>query len=64
MQKRRSHNQLIQFLKDSGIRPSSFAFFLAEYVKKHPSANKSALSFLVAAQLKEQAEIIMYHLNH
>lgn len=61
---RSSHNTLTEFLTENGIRPASFAFFLSEYVKKHPSEKRPTLSFLLSAQLIEQAEIIRYHLNH
>jgi hypothetical protein len=58
-----SHNQLIIFLSDCGIRPSSFAFFLSEYIKRKPAKKAPVLSFLISSQLKSQAELIHYHLN-
>jgi hypothetical protein len=58
-----TQNPLIQFLTESGIRPASFAYFLSLYVKEHPSSNRSVLSILLSAQLREQADIIAYHLR-
>jgi hypothetical protein len=57
-------NLLTEFLTSNGIRPSSFAYWLSKYVKEHPSENRSVLSVLLSAQLREQAEIIEYHLRH
>ena len=57
-------NLLVEFLTSNGIRPSSFAYFLSKYVKEHPSENRSVLSVLLSAQLREQAEIIEYHLRN
>jgi hypothetical protein len=62
---RSSHNNpLTDFLISNGIRPSSFAHFLSCYIKQKPSAKRTALSVLLTDQLREQAEIIAYHLKN
>lgn len=63
MRSSQNPNPLIQFLTDNGIRPASFAHFLSMYVKENPSSNRTVLSVLLSAQLREQAEIIAYHLK-
>lgn len=56
-------NLLIQCLKEAGIRPVSFAYFLREFIKRKRSKKKTA-SALLTESLKAQAELIIYHLEH
>lgn len=60
---RTNQSQLIKCLIEAGIQPSSFAYFLMQYVKKKPS-KRTTLSILLDAQLKSQAKIILYHMTH
>jgi hypothetical protein len=60
---RRSHNNLINCLKEAGIQPSSFAYFLMRYIEQKQKT-KSTISILLTAQLKAQAELILYHMTH
>lgn len=57
-------NQLIIFLKNVGISPSAFAYFLSEYVRKHPAKKAPVLAFLLSSRLQSQAELIQHHLKH
>ena len=58
------HHSLINYLLRHGIRPTSFAYFLKEFISKEPAKVKSELSELLSQQLKAQAELIIYNLNH
>lgn len=60
---RNPHITLNKILLNSGIQPSSFAFFLSAYIKRKPNRNMSVLSILLTRQLQEQAKIIEHHLN-
>lgn len=45
-------------LREAGIQPSAFAYFLTEYVKKK-KASKKTLSILLTDHLKAQADVIV-----
>jgi hypothetical protein len=63
---RSSHNNsvlLIQCLREAGIQPSAFAFFLIRFSKSKPQKRFSPLALLLFKQLQSQAELIEYHLR-
>jgi hypothetical protein len=60
---RSPQNQLIKCLKDTGIQPSSFAYFLTRFIAKKPAKIKLKLTSLLTAQMKAQAELIRHHLT-
>jgi hypothetical protein len=57
-------NPLNHFLSEKGIRPASFAFFLSRYIKTRPAKKRIALSLLLTEQLRQQAELIEFHLRN
>jgi hypothetical protein len=58
----KNSNLLIRCLKEAGIRPVSFAYFLREFIKKKNSRKKTA-AVLLTASLQAEAELILYHLE-
>jgi hypothetical protein len=59
-----THNNpaLIKCLKDAGIQPISFAFFLVQFMKSKPKS-RNPLNKLLIKQLQGQAELMHYHLR-
>lgn len=57
-------SQLNALLTGLGIQPLSFAFFLTEFIKDKRVKKHSELSSLITSQLKAQAELITYYINH
>lgn len=51
-------NELIHFLTRNQIRPSSFAFFLSEYIKTRPREKRAALAVVLSESMQRQAELI------
>lgn len=58
------HHSLINYLIRTGIQPGSFAHFLKEYINEEPVKLKSTLAELLTAQLKAEAALIIYYLEH
>jgi hypothetical protein len=61
--KKFEHHSFLDYLVRAGIKPTSFAYFLSQYIKRKPAKKKSVLSMLLSQELKAQAELIVYHLN-
>jgi hypothetical protein len=55
-------NLLNQCLKEAGIRPVAFSYFLSEFIKREESDRKPG-AVLLTKSLKAQAELIIYHLE-
>lgn len=51
-------------LKEAGINPLHFAYFLSQFIKSQPTRKREVLSVLLSKTLVAQAELITYHLNH
>lgn len=58
----KSH-RLIQCLKENGIDPPHFAYFISQFIKTRPTRKRAEISLLLTKTMVAQAELIAYHLN-